>query len=187
VLDGADDDCAAPVQGGCWVTGGGFVVSNDGNDNFGGNAKQMKKGGVEGHWNHVDHGLGQHAKGDPKYLYCRHVNRPGPGQPGGKKGLTSNQVYFGGPAEWGTNGSVSPGFWFDVVAEDHGEPGSVPKPKKNGGQPDTYHLTVRKAATGEVVYDVRGTLDGGNIQIHPPNNGHPGAQSVLPSWVQLED
>ncbi len=185
-----DDDCIPPSEGGCWVTGGGFIVPDGDHANFGGNAKQMKRGGVQGHWNHVDHTTMNHLNGKPNYIFCRHVDEPGPGQPGGRKGFIMNQIYFGGPAKWGQGGGVD-GFWFDVVAKDHGEPGSQPSPK-NGGMVDTYHLTVRKMddpvnqVAGQIVYEEKGGLVGGNIQMHPPNNGHPGVQSPLPKWVSLE-
>jgi hypothetical protein len=182
------------------VTGGGFIIAAsltpaapaDGHDNFGGNAKPMKDGSIKGHWNHVDHGTGNHALGRPEYIYCRHVDEPGPGQPGGKKGLTANQVYFGGHARFRVNDQWADGYWFDVVAKDHGEPGSVPKPSKNGGMVDTYHFSIRKIVdpqnlqSGTLVYETKGDLVGGNIQIHPPNNGHPAVQSALPPWVALE-
>ena len=199
VTDGESGDCVPPSDGGCWVTGGGFIVGPnvttgaepDGHDNFGGNAKPMRDGRIQGHWNHVDHGTGNHAKGTPEYIVCRHVDEPGPGQPGGKKGFTMNQVYFGGPAEWRTNDTWASGYWFDVVAKDHGEPGSVPH-AKNGGMPDTYHFTIRlmddpeKKVSGAIVYETKGELEGGNIQMHPPNNGHPYTPMDLPSWVAFE-
>jgi hypothetical protein len=197
--EGATADCVPPSEGGCWVTGGGFIEADslvpaaaaDGHDNFGGNAKPMKGGNVSGHWNHVDHGTGNHAKGRPEYIVCRHVDEPGPGQPGGKKGLTANQVYFGGHAQWRTGDAWADGYWFDVVAKDHGEPGSSAATKK-GGMPDSYHFTIRKiddptaGASGIVVYETRGELSGGNIQMHPSNNGHPATTSPLPAWVSLE-
>jgi hypothetical protein len=182
------------------VTGGGFIegpnvltgAAPDGHDNFGGNAKPMKDGHVDGHWNHVDHGTNSHANCHPNYIVCRHVDEPGPGQPGGKKGLTANQVYFGGPASWQVGGGpFEDGYWFDVVAKDHGEPGSVPSPK-NGFMVDTYHFTIRKMddpthqVSGAVVYETKGGLVGGNIQIHPSNPGHPGTTMNLPSWVSYE-
>lgn len=193
-------DCVPPATGGCWVTGGGFVEAAslvpagpaDGHDNFGGNAKPMKDGAVKGQWNHVDHGTGNHAHGSVSYLFCRKVDGPGPGQPGGKKGLVSNQVYFGGPARFRTAGAWNEGYWFDVVAIDRGEPGSSAASKK-GGVPDSYHFTIRKESdpvagvSGAVVYETKGGLSGGNIQIHPPNNGHPAVSSPLPAWVALED
>jgi hypothetical protein len=170
------------------VTGGGFIVPATEHLNFGGNAKQMKHGGVQGHWNHVDHATMEHLNGRPEYLMCRHVDAPGPGQPGGKKGLTSNQVYFGGHAKWGPGGGVD-GFWFDVIAEDHG---NGHQSAAKGEDPDYYHLTVRKMddpagkVSGPVVYDNHGGLVGGKIQIHPSNNGHPGIQYPPPAWVVLE-
>lgn len=199
VPDGESGDCVPPAEGGCWVTGGGFIVgpnvtagaAADGHDNFGGNAKPMKDGRVQGHWNHVDHGTGNHAKGQPEYIVCRRVDEPGPGQPGGKRGFTMNQVYFGGPAEWRSDGTWSTGYWFDVVAKDHGEPGSVPH-AKNGRVPDTYHFTIRKMddptkqVSGAIVYETRGALEGGNIQLHPPNPGHPYTPMALPGWVAFE-
>jgi hypothetical protein len=152
----------------------------------------MKDGHVDGHWNHVDHGLRGHANCHPTYIVCRHVDEPGPGQPGGKKGLTANQVYFGGPASWQVDGGpFADGYWFDVVAKDHGEPGSVPSPK-NGYMVDTYHFTIRKMddpthqVSGPKVYETHGPLVGGNIQIHPSNPGHPGVTMSLPSWVSYE-
>jgi hypothetical protein len=134
-----------------------------------------------------------HSKGKPEYIVCRHVDEPGPGQPGGKKGFTMNQVYFGGHADWrvGADGTWQSGYWFDVVAKDHGEPGSVPK-AKNGFMPDTYHFTLRKMddpaakVSGAKVYETHGTLEGGNIQLHPPNTGHPYTPMSLPGWVAFE-
>jgi|GEM_PF-4242601 len=197
--EGSGSDCVPPAAGGCWVTGGGFIeaaslvpaAAADGHDNFGGNAKPMKDGSVKGQWNHVDHGTGNHGHGRVEYLQCRRSGDIGPGQPGGKKGLTANQVYFGGPARWRTAGTWEEGYWFDVVVKDHGEPGSSAATKK-GGTPDTYHFTMRKmndpaaGASGTVVYETKGDLAGGNIQIHAPNAGHPGVSSPLPAWVSLE-
>lgn len=193
-------DCVPPTTGGCWVTGGGFVEAAslvpaapaDGHDNFGGNAKPMKDGSVKGQWNHVDHGTGHHAHGNVSYLFCRKVDGAGPGQPGGKKGLVANQVYFGGPARFRADGVWADGYWYDVVAIDRGEPGSSAATKK-GGVPDSYHFTIRKESdpisgvSGAVVYETKGGLSGGNIQIHPPNGGHPAVSSPLPAWVALED
>jgi hypothetical protein len=163
------------------VTGGGFIVDTDGKDSFGGNAMPMKDGTIRGEWEHQDHGTGDNAHGQATYLYCRVVPGPGPGHPNGPQhNFVDNQVYFGGPARWSTNASWADGFWFDVVAEDHGEP----------GRKDTYQFTIRKYAgpnsSGPIVYQTSGDLAGGNIQLHPPNNGHPFTSSQLPPWVQLQ-
>jgi hypothetical protein len=180
IPDGGDDcDCVPPKAGGCWVTGGGFVTAS-GRDNFGGNAKPRKDGTIQGQWNHVDHG-GRHVHGPVRYLVCREVPGAGPGQPGGKKGLTANQVLFGGPARVNEGAGFVDGYWYDVVAEDHGEP----------GRDDAYTLTLRKEAdpatgtSGAVVYTVSGKLTGGNVQIHAPNNGHPYTPVAPPSWVSV--
>ncbi len=182
------EDCKPPTEGGCWVTGGGFVVDADGKDSFGGNGMPMKSGTIRGEWEHQDHGTKSKAHGKVKYLVCRHVAGPGPGNPGGKnKGFDINQVYFGGEARFFTGGAWADGYWFDVVAEDHGEPGNISAHK---GTADHYHLTLRKVTganqSGTVVYETKGDLVGGNIQIHPANNGHPYTPSALPAWVSLE-
>ena len=129
---------------------------------------------------------GNKAHGQAQYIYCRHVDEPGPGQPSGPSHhFDINQVYFGGPARWFTNSAWSDGYWFDVMAEDHGEGKG-----KNAGGPDYYHFTIRQISgnnvSGAVVYDTENNMSGGNIQIHPPNPGHPGVQSQLPPWVQLQ-
>ena len=178
VPDDTTEDCQPPSEGGCWVTGGGFVVDDDGKDTFGGNAMPMKDGSVRGEWENQEHGTGGNTHGQAQYIYCRVVPGPGPGHPNGPSHqFDINQVYFGGPA---TVDGAS-GYWFDVVAEDHGEP----------GRQDTYQITVRQIVgngmSGAVVFQESGTLaQGGNIQIHPPNGGHPATQSTLPPWVQLQ-
>lgn len=64
-------------------------------------------------------------------------------------------------AEWRTNDQWASGYWFDVVAKDHGEPGSQPS-AKNGFMVDTYHFTIRKMddpdakVSGPIVYEVKG-------------------------------
>src|SRR5205814_7147592 len=99
---GPTDVCSgalSPAQGGCWVTGGGFIVDADGNDSYGGNAMPMKDGRIRGEWEHVDHGTMDKAHGQARYIVCRHVDEPGPGQPSGPShNFNINQVYFGGPA-----------------------------------------------------------------------------------------
>jgi hypothetical protein len=142
----------------------------------------LKDGRVRGEWEEQDHGSGDKAHGQVRYLVCRKVAGPGPGQPSGPShNFDINQVYFGGPARWfdGTKTWLD-GYWFDVMAEDHGEP----------GRDDVYHFTIRKMVSatqsGAVVYETQGTLGGGNIQIHPPNNGHPYSGGTLPPWVALQ-
>ena len=178
VPNGTSTDCTPPAEGGCWITGGGFVTDDDGKDTFGGNAMPMKDGSVRGEWENIEHGTGDNLHGQANYIYCRRVAGPGPGHPNGPRhNFDDNQAYFGGPATY--NGAS--GYWFDVVVEDQGEPGRL----------DTYQITIRKGASGSnpgtVVFQESGTMaQGGNIQLHPPNGGHPATQSTLPSWVQLQ-
>jgi hypothetical protein len=143
----------------------------------------MKDGTVRGEWENQDHATGDDAHGQATYIFCRTVPGAGPGHPNGPQhNFDVNQAYFGGPARWMAAGaSWADGYWFDVVVEDHGEP----------GRSDTYQITVRQYAgpttSGAVVFQTSGTLaGGGNIQLHPPNPGHPGSQSTLPPWVQLQ-
>jgi hypothetical protein len=183
---GTTDDCIPPASGGCWVTGGGFIDPATGQDSFGGNAMPMKSGTIRGEWENVDHGSGLNVHGQPSYLYCRHVDEPGPGADNGPNhDFTTNQAYFGGAARVFANNAWTDGYWFDVVVDDHGEG----KGAKSGG-PDLYHITVRAPGAanqpGAIVYDGEGNLSGGNIQLHPPNNGHPYTGSALPSWVTLQ-
>ena len=178
VPDGESDDCTAPETGGCWVTGGGFTEEKDGtHESFGGNGMPMKSGAIRGRWTHVDHVSGDVLHGEVKYLVCRHVDEPGPGNPGGKnKGFDQNQVFFGGEARWAKDETV----WFDVMAKDHGEPGKT----------DEYVITIRRLAdaakgqSGTIILETGGTLSGGNIQLHPANNGHPFVSSSVPTWVK---
>ena len=186
VPDNTSEDCMPPSAGGCWVTGGGFIQPPSGQDSFGGNAMPMKSGTIRGEWENVDHGSGQQMHGQPTYLYCRHVNEPGPGVPNGPHhDFTTNQAYFGGPARLFVSNAWSDGYWFDVVVDDHGEGNGA-----NAGGPDLYHITIRQMSAsgqpGAVVYDGQGDLVGGNIQLHPPNDGHPYMSSTLPSWVVLQ-
>jgi hypothetical protein len=198
---GSTDQCGTttppaplpPEQGGCWITGGGFIVDADGNDSFGGNGMPMKDGTIRGEWEHVDHGTNDKLHGQVRYLVCRHVPEPGPGNPSGPShNFDINQAYYGGPARWFTPAAGwQDGYWFDVMAEDHGEPGNKPGPGNHGSMgPDYYHFTARKmtgaSQSGEVVYDTAGDFQGGNFQIHPPNGGHPFTTGTLPSWVMYQ-
>jgi len=168
------DHSEPPSEGGCWITGIGFVIDVDGeHDNFGGNGMPMKEGYLRGEWEHVDHATNNKFHGQIAYLVCRKTEGPGPDVP---KAIP-NQSYYGGPGRW-YEPSVGwqEGYWFDVVAEDHGEPGNI----------DEYYFTVRHMSDPKtVLYRVGGVIDGGNFQIHPPNSGHPFTKGTLPTWVTL--
>ena len=173
------EDSNPPSDGGCWITGIGYLddINDGGKDNFGGNGMPMKAGYIRGESEHQDHASGDKLHGRVGYLVCRHVDEPGPGVPKG----TVNQAYYGGPGRWFTPaGGWQEGYWFDVMAEDHGEPGKT----------DEYYFQVRtmdaSGAVGPVIYSAGAVLGGGNFQIHPPNAGHPFLASDLPTWVPLQ-
>jgi hypothetical protein len=171
-----------PSDGGCWITGIGYIVDADGHDNFGGNGMPMKAGYVRGEWEHDDHGTGDKFHGKVSYLYCQHVDEPGPGVPNGSNhDFNLNQAYYGGAGRWFEPGTGwQDGYWFDVMAEDHGEPGNT----------DEYYFTVRRITgpgqVGPVLYSTGNVLGGGNFQIHPSNDGHPSTSGTIPSWVSLQ-
>jgi hypothetical protein len=175
-------DGQPPTSGGCWVTGIGYLKDSDGRDSFGGNGMPMKAGYIRGEWEHQDHGTGDKLHGKVSYISCRQVDEPGPGQPSGPDhNFKINQAYWGGPGRWyEPSTGWQDGYWFDIMAEDHGEPGKT----------DEYYFAVRhmdaSGAVGPVLYQTGGVLAGGNFQIHPPNDGHPTIAGTLPSWVMLQ-
>lgn len=172
------EDSNPPSDGGCWITGIGHLIDATGRDNFGGNGMPMKAGYIRGEWEHQDHDTGDKLHGRVEYLVCRRIaDEPGPDVP---KAIP-NQAYYGGPGRWYEPGiGWQDGYWFDIMAEDHGEPGKL----------DEYYFSVRRMdASGQVsavIYSAGGVLAGGNFQIHPPNAGHPFLDSELPAWVSLQ-
>lgn len=173
------EESEPPAEGGCWITGIGFLIDTDGTkDNFGGNGMPMKAGFLRGEWQHVDHATNNKFHGNVGYLVCRRVDEPGPGVPNGPNhDFDINQTYYGGPGRWYEPATGwQEGYWFDVMAEDHGEPGKT----------DEYYFRVRRMDNPAVViYQAGGVLGGGNFQVHPPNNGHPYTKGSLPAWVML--
>jgi hypothetical protein len=171
-----------PSEGGCWVTGIGHLIDAGDRDNFGGNGMPMKAGYIRGEWENDDHATGDKLHGKVAYLSCRHVDEPGPGVPNGSNHTFNiNQAYFGGPGRWFVPGTGwQDGYWFDVMAEDHGEPGNM----------DEYFFTVHKLVApnqvGAMIFSTGGVLAGGNFQIHPPNDGHPFTMGTVPMWVMMQ-
>ena len=97
---------------------------------------------------------------------------------------------IGGPARWFTGGKWNEGYWFDVMAKDHGEPGNKPGPGNHGSMgPDYYSFTIRKMVgmnqSGAPIYHSEGPFTGGNFQTHPPNSGHPATVGTAPPWVTI--
>jgi hypothetical protein len=166
---------AACESGGCWLTAGGHITNLKGvvadfKGSYGGNGMTMKGGSVRGEWNHVDHLTGAHFHGDVTWLKCDHQPYPGPDVPK----AYPNHVWFGGV---GTLDGVD-GCEFSVDAYDINE---------GGIHRDGYKIDVECYDDGSELHNQAtsdqcnpltsnnpiGCLAGGNIQIHPPNNGHP--------------
>lgn len=176
-------------EGGCWFTGGGLFNQGTSRDTFGGNGMTMKDGSFKGVWQHIEHLYSNNLPtnvqnifhGSVEYLECQ--NYPsllGAGAPN----VSSNFVLWRGHGRF--NGVY--GYSFEARAFDHGE---------GNGQRfiDRYSIVVKdskgmivfaandKPATGcigdeNITSDLTwvkdlGCLAQGNIQIHPPNNGHP--------------
>ncbi|MCC6746559.1 MAG: hypothetical protein IT371_02810 [Deltaproteobacteria bacterium] len=182
-----------PEQGGCWFTGGGTFGKGDTRDSFGGNAMTMKAAPVRGEWNHVDHHdvtgttiNGQnHLVGRVTYIACKkYPSLKGPQVPKAEP----NYVNFGGVGKF--NGKD--GHFFDVRVFDHAEGGilrdryaiDVYGPDKKlvhhadgqGTESAPSNKTCKENV--DVTPDLAwvkemGCLSGGNMQIHPPNTGHP--------------
>ena len=140
-----------------FVTAGGSIANSDGTATFRGNATAFKTGAVGGIWTHVT-ASGDVVTGNVKYLYLRHVDGPSPDPPS----AIPNEARLFGDAT--LNGAS--GYWVEVVVQDFGEPGTS----------DTYAIRLRNS-DGIVIWDTGLTsptpLSSGNIQIHPPNAGHP--------------
>lgn len=172
-----------PVSAQCSATGAGVIANTSAVGNFSGYAMTGKDGTAGGSWQHLDRGTGRLFDGQIVYIFCRHVDDPGPGAPPSPNGdFPLNQAYVGGPARvFFPESGWTTGFWLDVVIKDHGEATSTP---------DSYHITVRTfdggSVVGPVLFETSGELVGGNIQLYPPNQGHPATPSLLPSWVVLE-
>lgn len=144
-----------PQMESCWITGGGQIdPPGEVGGAFGGNAKPNRAGVVSGHWNHVTL-EGDHFGGRPDFIECY----VGPGDEPDPPDAIPNNADFGGSGTW--NGE--PGYTFEVHFEDHGEP---------NGDGDIYEITVFDS-TGMIVYQAGGEVLRGNLQIHPPNPGHP--------------
>ncbi len=146
----------------CWITTGGFqnagIQSGSKICTFGGNVGPNPSGA----WQVIDHTTGDNFHtNDVDIVECLEIAKTGPGQPGGKKGLTTNKATFAGTGR--LNGVD--GFPFTGFVVDAGEPSG----KKNNDK-DEFSITVTANGAG-VVFECTGELDGGNVQIHPANPG----------------
>lgn len=144
---------------GCWVTGGGQVEVDNGPDafdgSFGFNAMSMRNGTFRGHLNHVSFN-GLHFRGfTVELIECFVVEGQEPDPPDADPVI----------ARWFGEGFLDRERCdYLIEVEDHGEPAL------DGAPDDHYHLTV---FCDSGVYEVDNTIARGNIQIHPPNPGHP--------------
>ena len=144
----------------CWITTGGFHNSGETagakDYTFGGNVGPPPRGS----WEVVDHNTGDNFhSNDVQIVSCEVIQLTGPGQPGGKKGFKINQANFEGTGR--LNGVD--GFPFTGYVQDAGEPHG-----KKGNDQDFFSITVRDPVTNAIVFEASATLDGGNVQIHPP-------------------
>lgn len=144
----------------CWITTGGFhnagATAGAKDFTFGGNVGPPPRGS----WEVVDHNTGDNFhSNDVSIVSCETINLTGPGQPGGKKGFKINQASFQGTGR--LNGID--GYPFTGYVQDAGEP----QGKKSYDQ-DYFSITVRDPVTSEIIFEASATLDGGNVQIHPP-------------------
>jgi hypothetical protein len=144
----------------CWITTGGFHNAGETagakDFTFGGNVGPPPRGS----WEVVDHNTGDNFhSNDVHIVSCEVVQLTGPEQPGGKKGFKINQASFEGTGR--LNGVD--GFVFTGYVQDAGEPQG-----KKANDRDYFSITVRDPGSGDIVFEASATLDGGNVQIHPP-------------------
>lgn len=150
-----------PSAGDCWITTGGFhnagVAAGSKDYTFGGNVG----GPPRGSWEVVDHNTGDNFhSNDVEIVSCEVIQLTGPEQPGGKKGFKINRANFAGIGR--LNGVD--GYPFTGYVNDAGEPQG-----KDINDKDSFSITVLDPITSVVVFEASATMDGGNVQIHPPN------------------
>lgn len=162
---GAEPPYEPPKEAvGCWVTGGGQVEAENGafvGGAFGFNAMSMRNGTFRGRLNHVTFD-GDHFRGRTvDFIECFVVEGEEPDPPDADPVI----------ARWTGEGIFNDNRNCDYIVEveDHGEP----------GRDDRYHLMVFCVgdAGRRLVYEVDNVIARGNIQIHPPNPGHPDLSS----------
>lgn len=149
-----------PPKDVCWITTGGFHNAGQSagakDYTFGGNVGPPPRGS----WEVVDHNTGDNFhSNDVQIVSCDVIQLTGPGQPGGKKGFKINQASFEGTGR--LNGVD--GYIFTGYVQDAGEPHG-----KKANNQDYFSITVRDPSSGAIVFEADATLDGGNVQIHPP-------------------
>jgi hypothetical protein len=152
------------VERPCWVTLGGFDKGTNTDASgkkictFGGNVGPPPSGAFEVNWHDGPLAGSAFHTNDIEVIECVDMGSTGPGQPGGKKGLEVDTLFF----ECDGLFNHLPGYTCDGYFKDSGEPHG----KKNNDR-DEINFTVRDSG-GSVVAECIGDLEGGNIQIHPP-------------------
>jgi hypothetical protein len=134
-----------PAPDDCWITTGGYHNAGEQSG-----SKDFTFGG----------NVGPPPRGS---LSCDVIQLTGPDQPGGKKGFKINQASFEGVGRL----NFIDGYPFTGYVQDAGEPSG-----KKGNDQDYFAITVRDPITNAVVFEASATLDGGNVQIHPPTGNN---------------
>jgi len=136
-----------PPPPGCipadFITGGGWITStpSGAKANFG-VAGGVKQGVWWGHLTYIDHSAGgPQVKGTGVTDYTPDATQP-------------KMRHISGTAE--VNGQS--GYTYEIDVADNGEPGSN----------DTFAIQLLKNGAPDIIYSARGTLGGGNIQLHSP-------------------
>lgn len=163
-------------EGGCFVTGIGHIgddldrpgAGRAGRPSFGGNAMGMKDGHVRGQWQNTTH-EGDLFHGRADWIRCWKDEGPGPDVPR----AVPNNAEWGGTGKW----NHGAGYGFRVHAQDRAEGGS---------HADFYYVEIYDSR-GSVVYAIGDLINGGNFQIHPPNNGHPYETTGAPEGLELNE
>jgi len=152
------------VERPCWVTLGGFDKGTNTDASgkkictFGGNVGPPSSGAFEVNWHDGPLAGSVFHTNDIEAIECVDMGSTGPGQPGGKKGLEVDTLFF----ECDGLFNHLPGYTCDGYFKDSGEPHG-----KKFNDRDEINFTVRNGG-GSVVAECTGDLEGGNVQIHPP-------------------
>ncbi len=148
----------------CWVTLGGFDKGTNTDASgkkictFGGNVGPPPSGAFEVNWHDGPLAGSLFHTNDIEVLACTDMGSTGPQQPGGKKGLEVDTLFFDCTGLF----NHESGFTCDGYFKDAGEPQG-----KKANDHDEINFTVRDSSN-DVVAECIGDLEGGNIQIHPP-------------------
>jgi hypothetical protein len=152
------------VERPCWVTLGGFDKGTNTDASgkkictFGGNVGPPPSGAFEVNWHSGAFAGSVFHTNDIEAIECVDMGSTGPQQPGGKKGLVVDTLFF----ECDGLFNHLPGYTCDGYFKDSGEPQG-----KKANDRDEINFTVRDSV-GAVVAECIGDMEGGNVQIHPP-------------------